>query len=274
MLITSVVPTPLSITAEGERPFDLASAQVTLANALAHKASSLEQLKNTAQVLELLLDRHATSMTQINIEHTLAIVTEICSSETLSISNSDSTVAGGIFDTLYHLVAIILKRHRLRLEGHHHLLISALQSLLRVLLADPAKSKQTNSNFLYPSWLDNRLKARHAAKFSRLVTLICEPSAASVARGKHNSLDSATDAVKRSAGQHMFWVISLYIKLQLEGNVSRDMRKELTAGVHSILSITPESSRRILNESMDESGRAIFRNMFTEWKKFGKWSGV
>ncbi|KAH6658176.1 Urb2/Npa2 family-domain-containing protein [Truncatella angustata] len=268
------VSAPLSAVTEEGKTFDLASVQVILCNSLARKTRTLEQFQNTAQVIELLLDKHASSMTQVNIEHTMAVVAAVCSSEGPRLSDPESSVAGGVFDTLYRLTAIIIKRHRLRLEGHHHLLVSTLQTLLRVLLANPAKSKQTNSSFLYPPWLDTRLKARHGAKFARLLTLVCEPSAASVARGKHNSLDSATDAVKRSAGQHMFWVIALYIKLQLEGDVSRDVRKELATGVYSILGITPDSNRRILSEAVDESGRAIFRSLFTEWKKFGKWSGV
>lgn len=268
--------TPLSITIEDDKTFDLASVQITLGQFLLHPATTLVQFKNTARLLELLLDKHASAMTQINIEHTLAIIGTVCASSgpVPDPKEPGISIAGEVFETLYRLVATIIRRHRLRLEGHHHLLLSTLQALLRVLLADPAKSKQSNSSFLYPRWLDTRLKARHGAKFARLITLTCEPSAASVARGKHNSLDSATDAVKRSAGQYMFWVVALYIKLQLEGDVSREMRKELATGIYSILSITPENNRRILNEAMDDSGRAIFRSLFTEWKRFGKWSGI
>ncbi|KAK9777677.1 putative Nucleolar 27S pre-rRNA processing Urb2/Npa2 C-terminal domain-containing protein [Seiridium cardinale] len=271
---TIQVSSPLFIVVEGDKTFDLASAQTVLGRSLTSKATSLEQFKNTARVVELLLDKHANSMTQVNVEQTLAVISTVCSGDGPRLGDPELGVAGEIFDTLYRLAAIVIKRHRLRLEGHHHLLVTALQVLLRVLLANPADSKQTSSSFLFPPWLDTRLKARHGAKFTRLLTLVCEPSAASVARGKHNSLDSATDAVKRSAGQHMFWVIALYIKLQLEGDVSRDMRKELATGINSILTITPESSRRVLSEAVDESGRVIFRTLFSEWKKFGKWSGV
>ncbi|ETS75517.1 hypothetical protein PFICI_12461 [Pestalotiopsis fici W106-1] len=270
-----------SIIVDGDKNFDLASVQVILVQSLADKNHSLERFRYIAQVIEQLLDKHSSSMTQINIELTLAAVSAVCSVNSASFRNGnekdDDTVADvaeRTFDILCRLTATIVKRHRLRLEGHHHLLVSALQDLLRVLLAKPADSNQSSSSFLFPPWLDTRLRAQHGTKFARLLTLICEPSAASVARGKNNSLDSVTDAVKRSAGQHMFWILALYIKLQLEGDVSRDMRKELTTGIYSILSITPEASRRILSEAMDESGRAIFRTIFTEWKKFGKWTGV
>lgn len=239
-------------------------------------------------------------MTQINVESTLAAVADMCSSSSrtanLSGASSGASIAGAVFDALCRLTATIIKRHRLRLEGHHHLLVTTLQALLQVLVANPTPGASvgplniSSSTQQTPSWLDVRLKPRHAAKFARLLTLVCEPSAASVAaRGNHNkthgagnssrALDSATDAVKQSAGQHMFRLLMAYIKLQLDGAegagvVPRDVRKELDVGVYSVLSITPENCLRIMNEGMDASGRAIFRTIYADYKRFGKWSGV
>ncbi|KAI1880228.1 hypothetical protein JX265_001849 [Neoarthrinium moseri] len=277
MIISRLIDTiqvtgPLSVSIAGSENFDLARLQVILIHTLS-KSSSLEQFKNIAQVVELLLDKHANSMTQVNIEATLDAIASVCSASGPDIK--DSNAAGEIFASLYRLAAIVIRRHRLRLEGHHHLLVTTLQALLRVLLANPSapQSKQIAS-FTQPPWLETRLTARHAVKFTRLLTLICEPSAASVARRKNSSLDSATDVVKRSAGQYMFRVLMLYIKLQLEGDVPRDVRKELQTGFYSILSVTPESCLRIMNESMDASGRAIFRTTYADFKKFGKWTGI
>lgn len=272
LLIGILVSAPLSIPTEAGGTFDLAALQVALAKSLA-QATSIEQFERISHLVLLLLEKHANSMTQVNIEATLSTIATVCSLEGPKISHA--IVAGEIFDILYRLTATIIKRHRLRLEGHHHLLVTGFQALLQVLLADPTspQSRQSATSTL-PLWLDTRLKARHAAKFTRLLTLICEPSAASVARGKNNPLDSATDAVKRSAGQHMFRVLVQYIKLQLDGHVSREIRKALEPGVYSVLSITTESGLRILNESMDTSGRDIFRRMYGDYKKFGKWSGI
>jgi nucleolar pre-ribosomal-associated protein 2 len=287
----------VSITVVENRTFDLAALHVALSLSL-REATSLEQFRNIAQVITLLLEKHGNSMTQVNVESTLAAVTTVCSFSPGLCSlpksaKSGASVAGAVFDTLCCLTATVIKRHRLRLEGHHHLLVTTLQAMLRALVATPAFGASTGNPDLSsliqqpPDWLDSRLKPRHAAKFARLLTLICEPSAASVAaRGNHNkgngpnagnlALDSATDAFKRSAGQHMFRVLMTYVKLQLDeaGAVPRDVRKELDVGVYSVLSITPESCLRIMSEGMDASGRAIFRTMYADYKKFGKWSGV
>ncbi|KAI2470588.1 Urb2/Npa2 family-domain-containing protein [Annulohypoxylon bovei var. microspora] len=250
---------------------DLGAVHERLASLLS-RVESPRHFKQLAEILVLLVDKHASSMTQINVEATLSSVVHVCSQKGPKIHGPK--VAGEIYDKLYKLVALILKRHRLRLRGHFPILLAALRALLSTLLSDPTLTINVASLQAHPPWLESRLKARHAERFTRLLTLICEPSAASVARSRSNELDSATDAAKRAAGQDMFAVLELYIKLQLETTIPREVRKALEPGVYSILDITPQGCRRVLNESLDANGRAIFRQMFADYKKFGKWSGV
>ena len=94
-------------------------------------------------------------------------------------------------------------------------------------------------------------------------------------------LDSATDAAKRAAGLDMYAVLEAYIKLQLDppgaggvGAVPRDVRAALEPGIYSVLSITPHGCRRVMNESLDANGRALFRSLYADYKKFGRWSGI
>lgn len=241
-----------------------------------NKSSSLGEFKELAEILSLLLEKHTASMTQASVELTLSTVADICSPSGLT-SMTDSSAPGEIYERLYKLVAAVIRRHRRRLDGHFPVVIATLQALLRILLADPIahRSAPSHARKVIPSWLRARLKARHGARFGRLLTLICEPSAAAVARSRSSTtLDSATDAAKRAAGQDMFHVLELYIKLQLEVSVPRDMRKALEPGVYSVLNITPAGCRRVMNESLDVNGRAVFRELFAAYKKFGRWSGV
>ncbi|KAI0435161.1 Urb2/Npa2 family-domain-containing protein [Xylaria sp. FL1042] len=243
------------------------------------QAGSLVHFKQISEIMLFLLDKHANALTQYNIEATLTSVAEICSARGPNIQGPK--VAGEIFASLFKLVALIIKRHRLRLSGHFHILLTTLRALLTVLVADPNSSISTRraAQSRHPPWLLARLQPRHAERFARLLTLICEPSAASVARSRSRSrpgseLDSATDVAKRAAGQYMYLVLEVYIKLQLEAEVPRDMRKALEFGVFSVLDITSEGCRKALNESLDASGRAVFRALFAEYRKFGKWKGV
>ncbi|KAI0881915.1 Urb2/Npa2 family-domain-containing protein [Annulohypoxylon maeteangense] len=250
---------------------DLGVVHERLASLLS-QVESPRHFRQLAEILVLLLDKHANSMTQINVETTLSSVVHVCSQNGPKLHGPK--VAGEIYDKLYKLVALVLKRHRLRLRGHFPILLAALRALLSTLLSDPTSTRSISSLQARPPWLELRLKGRHAERFTRLLTLICEPSAASVARTRSSELDSATDVAKRAAGQDMFTVLELYIKLQLEMTIPRDVRKALELGVYSILDITPQGCRRVLNESLDANGRAIFREMFADYKKFGKWSGV
>lgn len=262
------------------------------ATLLLPQARSLEHFKLVVEIMTTLLDRHSGAMTQFGIESALNVVAEVVSLNGPHINNDKTE--GEIFEGLYKLVATIIRRHRRRLDGHFPVLVATLQSLLRVVLADPlarvtssplTKSSASSASSQPPPWLTSRLRARHAARFARLLTLVCEPSAAAVARSWGSAsatasattttlLDSATDAAKRTAGQDMFHVVELYVKLQLEVAVPQDMRKALEPGIYSVLNITPEGCRRVMNESLDVNGRAVFRELFATYKKFGRWSGV
>ena len=197
-------------------------------------------------------------MSQWNIEVTLSSVCTVMAEDTAGISNSTHRR----FSLLSRLVEVIIRRHRLRLEGHFHLLISVLQTLLSELLCRKSQDSTNGS--------------RHgdAKLYTRLLTLVCEPTVASLTRSQPSSLDSATDAAKRLAGQHMYLVLMLYIKLQLEQSVPHDVREALEPGIYSILDITPTEIRRIMNDAMDGSGRAIFKELYKQYLKFGKWTGI
>lgn len=165
---------------------------------------------------------------------------------------------------LCKLVEIVIKKHRLRLDGHYHLLLTTIQTLLRSIITSAAHDS-----------VDGVSQETKAHAFARLITLICEPTAGAVSRSQHqSSLDSATDAAKRTAGRHMYLVLMQYVKLQLETSVPRAIAETLEPAMNSIFDVTPPEGRRILNDGLDTSGRAILREMFKRYQKFGKWSGV
>ncbi|EEY20792.1 conserved hypothetical protein [Verticillium alfalfae VaMs.102] len=181
----------------------------------------------TADVVRLLLDQRATLMTQWNIETTLGAVSVMASGRGgVAVSSSPR-----VYEALCSLVSVVIRRHRLRLEDHYHILLSTLEALLRALVHDASKGAAAT------------LGSRHATLYGRLVTLVTEPSVASVSRAQHvGALDSATDAAKKTA------------------------RTARVPRAHAV--------RKILNDAMDASGRAILREMFKRYTQFGKWSGV
>lgn len=233
------------------------------------KARNWAEFSIIAKTVEMVLEKKP--MKQWNIEVTLSTVATICS--TGPAMTEDAHASEKAYPWLCSLVEVIIKRHRHRLEGHFHLLITALQSLLRLLIT-PRPSTTTPLPSATTSTSSPEQQAQ-AARFSRLLTLTCEPSVASVTRGQApGALDSAPDAAKKSAAQHMYLVLVLYVKLQLERPVPRAVRAALDPGVYSVLDITTPEGRRVINEAVDASGRAIFREMYKQYVRFGKWNGV
>ncbi|KAI7781310.1 hypothetical protein LA080_014856 [Diaporthe eres] len=231
------------------------------------KARDWAEFSAIAKTVEMVMEKKP--MKQWNIEVTLSTVTTICS--TGPMMREDAHAFEKAYPWLCSLVEVIIKRHRHRLEGHFHLLITALQSLLRLLII-PWPTTIATTTTSTTSLSDQQAQA---ARFSSLLTLTCEPSVASVTRGQApGALDSAPDAAKKSAAQHMYLVLVLYVKLQLERPVPRAVRAALDPGVYSVLDITTPEGRRVINEAVDASGRAIFREMYKQYARFGKWNGV
>ncbi|KAH7162356.1 Urb2/Npa2 family-domain-containing protein [Dactylonectria estremocensis] len=210
------------------------------------------------RILHTILEKKPQFMTQWNVEFTLSTVCDLSSFE-------KAKQVSMPYVWLCKLVEAIIKKHRLRLEGHHHLLLTTMQTLLRNLVFNQGVSDVK----------DQPIQESKAHLYARLVTLICEPTAGAVSRSQHQSaLDSATDAAKRSAGRDMYLVLMQYVKLQLEADVPRLVREVLEPAMNSVFDITPPEVRKILNDGMDGSGRAILREMYKRYTKFGKWSGV
>lgn len=236
-----------------EAGFNLGMVHSDLTSMLLQKPSNAAII---CRILRSLLEKRPQSMSQWNIEITLSTVSDLVSDSTTSESTSLSW--------LCKLVEVIIKKHRLRLEGHFHLLLSTMQVLLHSLIMGQQSSTK-----------DTLGQEAKAHLYARLITLICEPTAGAVSRSQlHSSLDSATDAAKRSAGRHMYLILVQYVKLQLESSVSTEVRDALEPAMNSIFDITSPEGRKILNDAMDSSGRAILREMFKRYVKFGKWSGV
>ncbi|KAH6664389.1 Urb2/Npa2 family protein [Plectosphaerella plurivora] len=224
------------------------------------KLSDSVHVCQAAEILQIISDQYTGSMTQWNVESSLSSVSAICSGK----AGIGSHMSPAVFSALCSLAGVTIRRYRLRLDDHYHILLSTLDALLQALIRNTA-----------PSTARRPLQAKHATMYSRLVTLVTEPSAAAVSRAQYaGSLDSVTDATKRIAGRHVYLLLLQYVKLQLEVDVSREIREALEPAMFSVFDVTPADVRKILNDAMDASGRAVLRDMFKRYTQFGRWSGV
>ena len=251
------------------KEFDLGAAYTILARK-ALQADNGARFGKVCEILHVILDGVPGHICQWNVEETLVLVSTVCSQDPSVAQLKDSERT---YKHLCKLVEVILKKYRLRLEGHFHLLIATLQSLLRALLLHPYdRSAKTWASpplsGAYDSWETD------AAAYNRLLTLVCEPTVGSVTRSHHGgALDAATDVAKRAAGRQMYLVLMAYVRLQMEVGVPRAVREALDGGVNAVFAIMPGEIRQVMNDGLDGAGREMVGDLYKRFRMFGKWSG-
>ena len=71
----------------------------------------------------------------------------------------------------------------------------------------------------------------------------------------------------------MQFVLMTYIKLQLEMKTLPEVREKMIPGLYAIFDTTTPELRKVISESIDSSGRAVFGTLYRDYVKFGKWKG-
>ncbi|KAI9648313.1 hypothetical protein NHQ30_002946 [Ciborinia camelliae] len=223
------------------------------------------------------------ALSQWSVDRTLAIIAIICSSKGPSLPTSQ---ASNIFIRLCTLMKVVLTNHRFRLEGHLHCVIQVLQPLLRCLFtAHSHTSKRLLQAFTSPPWLPHfqtsttstsphALSPIAAESFTRLLTLICDPTPNSISHSSTNNLTSAVAKAKRIAGQHMHIILQTYIKFNLEMTMKPELRAAMIPGLYAIFGCTDMEGRKAVVDGLDASARAVWGTLYRDWVRFGRWKGA
>ena len=164
----------------------------------------------------------------------------------------------------------ILAIHRTKIGGRYHLVILALKSLLHCLFIP---YKPTDSSLDTPSVFTEP----HAAAYARLLTTLCDPTVSSVTRSKKRSrfeLNDETKKAKSIAGQHLPYLIMEYCQCQLKGKLLPEMKAALDPGLYAVLAVMSPEVMRTMNAAMDESGRAVWKALYEDYRRLGRSGGI
>lgn len=178
---------------------------------------------------------------------------------------------GTLYHVLCRLFSTVLLLHRRKLGGRYHLIVRALQSLLRCLFV-PYSKPETQSKDPEQSKKDLHLDAEHAAAFARILTTLCDPTLSSVSRSKRSSRDELNDELKKArsiAGQHLQYLIEEFCECQLAGRLSAEMKAALNPGLYAVFAVMPQEVMRNVNAAMTSSSRSMFKALYDEYKRFG-----
>lgn len=208
---------------------------------------------------------------------------------------------GLIFTGLCRVFSSMLISHRLKLGGRYHLILPALQGLLRCLFSPyhsfsnnnntPTSLSSSSSSTTSPSSsapspsisTHSTISLPHASLYSRLLTAICSPTVSAVTRSRSSaSLNDETKKARSIAGQHLQYLIMEYCTCQLWGHLTTTaddnnkkgmMREKLMPGILAVMDVMSVEVMRTVNARLNASGRSIFKGLYEEWRQM-RWKGA
>ena len=220
--------------------------------------------------LENLIIKDSWAVSQYAIDSLLSAITILT---TVSEVRYDDMTPGKIYLSLCSLFRAILNAHRAKLGGRYHIVLDALGGLLSCLF-EPYTLNDIHTTIEQPHWLLNnnlgatKLGGAHAREYSRLLESLCDPSPSAV---KHsNKLNDETKKAKAIAGQYLQYTIQEFCALQLQGRLAPEVRKALNPGLYAILNAMSKNVRASLASSLDDAGKAIFKALYDDYKRFGR----
>jgi nucleolar pre-ribosomal-associated protein 2 len=63
-----------------------------------------------------------------------------------------------------------------------------------------------------------------------------------------------------------------YIRMQLGARLEPELKSALLPGLYAILDAMTVEGRQVLNAELDAEGRAVWRVLYAEWNRFGRWT--
>jgi nucleolar pre-ribosomal-associated protein 2 len=86
------------------------------------------------------------------------------------------------------------------------------------------------------------------------------------------ALIDETKKAKSIAGQYLKYVVAEYTQCSLRGALLPDVKAALMPGLYAVLDVMSKETLRSLNAGLDASSRAVFKSLYDDYVKFGKWN--
>ena len=248
----------------GEFSDDLSGLLVILCRELSRRTEYSECMLSM-QCVNMLLQNHTGVISQWHIDELLAAI----SVKAYSLSTQTDNGSGRLYIGLCRLFGTLLATHRAKIGGRYHLVVLALQALLRCLFIPYKDDEAVGSE-------SSIFGESHAAAYGRILNMICDPTVSSVKRSRNRSRLELNDETKKArsiAGQHLQYLIMDFCGCQLMGRLQSGMRGALSAGLYAVLGVIPPDIMRTMNAAMDSNSRSVFKSLYNDYRMIGKWNG-
>ncbi|KAI5294501.1 hypothetical protein KEM52_003864 [Ascosphaera acerosa] len=252
--------------------------------------SSIEAFCLIMETLDLLLHTQTRCLTQWNIDNLIGCLSVVVSSSAM-LPSSGGALAQLIFTRICRVLAMVFGQYRQKLSGRMHLVVTLMQRLLRCLFiyeATPGAVGVTHARVVkitstLPTWItahsdcEVTREPACAVQYTRLLTLLCDPTVSAVQRptgtqGLNGWLTDNTKKVKSLAGQHLQYVVLEFAVCSLRARLQPVVRAALMPGLYAILDVMSQDGLKGMNASMDAPTRAMFRGLYEDYKRYGRWT--
>jgi len=165
-----------------------------------------------------------------------------------------------------NIITALLNGYRARVRLH--LLVPLLQALITCHFQVARPAEHTNG-------VNNTLNAGHAYLLARVNQLVCNPRRLR----KHPKASDLVDEARKAQaqiGQYVQYVLHHYCTQVLHGTLSEEVREALMPGLWAIMEaieVNDADGTRVLATAMNNSERAILRNVYAGYTTGGKWKG-
>ncbi|KAL2827640.1 Urb2/Npa2 family-domain-containing protein [Aspergillus cavernicola] len=261
---------------DGDQAKELSLVCTAITEALP-RSKNLEEFVLATECLDVFLRSHPRCISQWNVDSLLSCIA-VCASRAGPQINPE--FSGTIYIRLCRVMGLLLGLHRQKLGGRFHLILPAMQRLLHCLFVRAKKrsrlAKSDTGHGQQPYWL-SQLSATHATQFTRLLTSLCDPTVSAVSRptpwgAGYEGLTDQTKKAKRIAGQYLQYLVMDYAQSSLRSALYPDVKAALMPGLYSVLDVMSRDTMRALNAGLDVSGRAMFKALYDDYMKFGRWN--
>lgn len=231
---------------------------------------TVEQFSLATGCLGLLFRIHPRCASQLNIDILLSELSSCLSRYGPSIS---SRHASTIYKRICGVLGMVLGIIRLKVNGRNHMLVNILKRLLNCLLNRSGRpGRAVGKGKDQPNWLAP-LQASDAENLTRLLTSLSDPTVSAVSRPSgSDALIDQTKKAKGIASQYLRGFIMDYSRMCLQGTFSPEIKAALMPGLYSVMTILSRESMQALNTELEVSSRAVFKGLYDDYIKFGKWN--
>src|SRR5262245_57012851 len=200
-----------------------------------------------------------------------------CSPACLNITGS--ATQDEIFNAVGSVALAILQLYHKRLAMKYHLVVRMLQVMVHVFITTtPMASRKLRETLSRPPpWLTSSCSASSAQLFSRILTMWATPPSTTWHSSRSQEIKrqstSQASTTGKAVSKHIPWFMMEYVALQAEYPelvMDEPVRKALSLGLYALFSVLGTFEREMCMAALAGPAREIFKNLWENWNKFGK----